>query len=170
MKHSWNIKNFPKVTTFKCCFYTRTPSQSCHRGFVELPDPSLQKQMHLQWPDDFSTNKHTDSFRCSPLVFNPLFLALKTKCPLPPGCAKGMPEHSEIRGPPNQTSNVQEEFGILWYLIHVRPFNLNLLVISEIIYLKKHKNADSFEVSGTKWQFFQIFWMVWWDRLTPRSL
>lgn len=40
MKHSWNIKNFPKVTTFKCCFYTRTPSQSCHRvllSFRTLP-------------------------------------------------------------------------------------------------------------------------------------
>ena len=40
MKYSWNIKNFPKVTTFKCCFYTRTPSQSCHRvllSFRTLP-------------------------------------------------------------------------------------------------------------------------------------
>ncbi len=72
-------------------------------GFVVASGPFLTETdaspVTWRWA---STNKNTDSFRWKPHGN-------------PPGCAKGMPEHSEIRGPPNPTSNVQwEEFGRLW--------------------------------------------------------
>ena len=40
---------------FQMLFLHSDPISILSPGFVELPDPSLQKQMHLQWPDDFSS-------------------------------------------------------------------------------------------------------------------
>ena len=40
---------------FQMLFLHSDPISILSPGLVELPDPSLQKQMHLQWPDDFSS-------------------------------------------------------------------------------------------------------------------
>lgn len=103
---------------FQMLFLHSDPISILSPGLVELPDPSLQKQMHLQWPDDFSTNKHTDSFRCSPLVFNPLFLALKTKCPLPrvaPKACLNIPKF-EVRQTRPQMSRKNLAFYDTWFM------------------------------------------------------
>lgn len=159
-RYSWNIHELP-ITFRKLLLpnvvFTLRPHLNLVTGFCWVSGPFLTETdaSPVTW-SKFSTNKNSRTVSVVlRWVFNHFF-GVENQMPPPPGCAKGMPEHSEIRGPPNQTSNVQEDFGILWCLIHVCPLNLNLLAILEII-RKIIKNADSFEVSGTKWQFFPNF-------------